>query len=58
MAKRKPKVVDATIVYKEGEESLSVFGWCSTEYHEACIVEFPGHKCKCECHGGSDEQSE
>lgn len=45
----KPKIVDAPIV--EGEEKAVKFGWCSTGHHDICIVEFPGHRCKCECHG-------
>lgn len=47
MSKRKP--VDAPIVV-EGEEKYTMFGWCSTGHHGGCAVEFPGHKCLCECH--------
>jgi hypothetical protein len=51
MAKRKK--VDAPIVeYKDGEEKLTIFGWCLTGHHKGCIVRFPGHKCPCECHRG------
>ena len=55
-SRKKPRIVDAPIVYKEGEESWTVFGWCSTGHHEGCRVEFPGHKCSCDCHGGVDVQ--
>jgi len=48
MAKR--KTVDAPIVI-EGEEKYTMFGWCSTGHHKGCVVEFPGNKCACECHG-------
>lgn len=51
------KTLDAPI-YLAGEEKLVVFGWCSTKQHEDCVIEFTGHKCKCECHGseGIDDQ--
>jgi hypothetical protein len=51
------KTVDAPI-YVAGEEKLVMFGWCSTGHHEGCATEFPGHRCKCECHGseGVDDQ--
>lgn len=53
---KKRKVVDAPMVYREGEEKLVKFGWCSTGQDDKCRVEFPGHRCSCECHesGGSD----
>lgn len=51
----KKKKVDAPIFeYEVGEEKLTMFGWCSTGHHEGCRVEFPGHKCSCDCHGGSN----
>jgi hypothetical protein len=45
----KRKTVDVPIVV-EGEEKLTVFGWCSTGHHGGCRVEFPGNRCSCECH--------
>jgi hypothetical protein len=56
--RKKAKAVDAPIVYVEGEESLSIFGWCSTEQHGECRIEFPGHKCSCECHRESDDKED
>lgn len=26
------------------------FGWCQDEFHDKCIVSFPGHQCMCDCH--------
>ena len=49
---RKKKVDVPTYDYVEGEEKLTMFGWCLTDQHSGCIVEFPGHRCSCECHGG------
>lgn len=57
MVAKKRKTVDAPIVV-EGEERLTVFGWCSTGHHEGCRVEFPGHRCSCECHGGNDDNQQ
>lgn len=37
---------------------LTLFGWCMTGHHDACILEFPGHACKCVCHGGVDKLEE
>ncbi len=51
----KRKVVNAPTVV-EGEEKLTMFGWCSTGHHDGCRVEFPGHRCSCKCHnGGKDD---
>lgn len=51
--RKKPKVVNAPIVeYKAGEEKWVRFGWCSDGHHGGCRIEFPGYRCKCECHGG------
>jgi len=47
MAKREVK--NATIDYS-GDARETIFGWCSTEQHEECILEFPGHTCVCKCH--------
>jgi hypothetical protein len=48
------EVVDATIVEsaKTDDRKSVMFGWCMTEYHEGCILEFTGHRCSCECHEG------
>jgi hypothetical protein len=48
------KNVDAPI-YVAGEEKLVMFGWCSTKQHKDCVIEFTGHKCSCDCHGGPNE---
>ena len=48
--KKKSRIVDAPTVYNAGEEKLVMFGWCSTRHHDGCRVEFPGHRCSCECH--------
>jgi hypothetical protein len=48
MGKRKP--LDDTPVVTGAEERRSLFGWCITGHHEICIVEFPGHRCGCQCH--------
>jgi len=40
-----------------GEIRDAVFGWCTTGHHENCRVEFPGHKCNCECHGEANAAS-
>lgn len=51
----KRKRIDApSVEYKEGEEKAVMFGWCSTGQHESCRVEFPGHRCSCECHQESN----
>jgi hypothetical protein len=44
--------VNAPIVEEEGAggKKSVMFGWCMTDYHEGCILEFPGHRCSCECH--------
>jgi len=47
---KKLKTVDAPIVVAPGEEKLVKFGWCSTGQCKDCRVEFPGHRCSCECH--------
>lgn len=54
-AKKRTSKAAETPVYVAGEEKLVMFGWCSTNQHDLCITQFPGHRCKCECHGGSDE---
>jgi hypothetical protein len=46
------KIVDAAIVEPEsadGKKSV-MFGWCMDGNDEECIGEFPGHRCRCECH--------
>lgn len=48
--RKKSKVVYAPIVVPAGEEKWVRFGWCSDGHHQGCRVEFPGHKCNCECH--------
>lgn len=51
MPKKKTLDLHVPIVI-EGEYKYAIFGWCATGEHEGCRVEFPGHKCLCECHGG------
>lgn len=51
MAKRS-KTIDAPIVIPAGQEKLVRFGWCSDGHHQGCAVQFTGHRCNCECHGG------
>lgn len=46
----KRKIVNAPIVEDKGEEKLSLFGWCSTNYHKECVIRFTGYRCSCECH--------
>jgi hypothetical protein len=53
--------VNAPIVEEEGAggKKSVMFGWCLTEYHEICIVEFPRHRCACKCHEeGNDNDNE
>ena len=54
------EIIDATIVKAKADDRKSaMFGWCMTEYHEGCIGEFTGHRCRCECHeGGAKELSQ
>ena len=54
VAKRKTKVSDVPIVV-EGEYKYAIFGWCGAGQHDGCRVEFPGHRCSCECHGRVEE---
>lgn len=37
---------------------LTKFGWCITNHHTVCILEFPGHRCSCECHAVFKEDKE
>jgi hypothetical protein len=53
----KRKTIDVPIVV-EGEEKLTMFGWCSTGHHEGCRVEFPGNRCSCECHEAKEEDQD
>ena len=50
MSEAKRKIKDATTVEVSGEEKLVMFGWCLTGHHDGCSVEFPRHRCACECH--------
>lgn len=57
MPKRK-KVDVPTVQTTLGEEKVVMFGWCSTGHHDGCVVSFPGHKCKCDCHGKEENSDE
>ena len=40
-----------------GKKSV-MFGWCMDGNDEECIGEFPGHRCRCECHSSTSEAVE
>lgn len=42
--------VNAPIIEEAGAEKRVLFGWCMDGNDEECIVEFPKHRCSCECH--------
>lgn len=52
----KRKAVDVPTVI-EGKYKYALFGWCTTAEHEGCRVEFPGHRCSCDCHKGKQDGS-
>jgi hypothetical protein len=52
------KNINATIVAEASEKKSVMFGWCMDGNDEECIGEFPGHRCRCECHSSTSEAVE
>ena len=52
--------MNAPIVEEEaaGGKKSVMFGWCMDGNDEECIGEFPGHRCRCECHSGVSQVAE